>query len=403
MADSLSSDADWEANRKVIQTPSTEILGDPAVESDEGDFDEAEKAPPRLPSAYRAKPSVVEFSPVSNLDAEGADVFDEGVQEEEVFDPCGFSPRGVLSKGVPALIESLKFDALELHVEGHETTRLEFFAPAECFVVLFSEGSVPGTWEVTDRSETVRCSQHIRLLKKFRLRAATEVDRSEKVMLAFFDANTPSHSLEPKNALGYEIFSAAELIESKELALNRQLRSEGWRFWGDARVLLSLDFLKHTSLNEAISIEFGLDDESPRMNRMFFIISRSLPHGTWSPIYRSEVRTRNEVDKFDTVSIPSQDFHGGDESKNFRLELHRWYKNGKTRPLGFMQTSIQKLKSLESNSSMYWWPSEDGISCAKVIVVQALTSPCEAHFNLLLSASLIARVQRFYYCFTTVL
>ncbi|KAI0564006.1 hypothetical protein FGB62_31g12 [Gracilaria domingensis] len=384
MAETSSSDSDGEGkgSAEVVQTPSAEFLGDPAVDSDDGDFDEAEKAPPRLPSSYRAKPSVIEFSPVSN---QGGSPFHE--DKEPIFDPCGLSPRGVLSKGVPGIIESLKFDAVELHVEGFDTTRLEIFGPAECFAALLSEGSEPGTWEVTEKSENVRCSEHIRLLKKFRLRAATEVDRSEKVMIAFFDSNTPPHLLQPSHALGYEIFSVGELIESKELALERSLRSDGGSFWGDAYVLLSLDFVKHVSKQETISIDFGVDDDAPRMNRMFFVISRSLPHGTWSPVYKSEVRTRSEADKFDPVSVPCQDFHAGDESKNFRLELHRWYKNGRTRPLGFMQTSVHKLKSVESNSSMYWWPAEDGISSAKITVLQALTSPCEARFHLLLSSS----------------
>ncbi|PXF41687.1 hypothetical protein BWQ96_08608 [Gracilariopsis chorda] len=378
-ADSQNNDDQTE--QCVVPVPSMEALGTADVDSEDDEFDEAEKAPPRLPSAYRAKPSVIEFSPVSDNGDNSLKV------TEEIYDPCNLSPRGLLNTGISALIESLKFDVLELHIEGFETTVFEVFSPAECFAVLFSEGAVPGTWEVTGKSEAVRCSPHIKLVKKFRLRAATELDRSEKIVIAFFNSSTPSHLLSPSRALGYEVFSASELIEAKRLTLKRRLRNDRWNFWGNAQVVLSLDVIKHVSKKEMITIEFGLTSDAPRRNRMFFVLSRGLPQGTWSPIYKSEVRTRDDMASFNAVCLECLDFHGGDESKNFRLELHRWYKNGRTRPLGFIQTSLEKLKTMHASTYLYWWPADDGITSAKVTLVRALASPSECRFQFSLTSS----------------
>lgn len=372
---------DDQGGQGVMPVPSMEALGTPNVDSEDEEFDEAEKAPPRLPSAYRAKPSVIEFSPVS-------DSGDGSLKtSEEIYDPCNLSPRGLLNNGISALIESLKFDVLELHIEGIETTVFEVFSPTECFAVLFSEGTVPGTWQVTDRSEAVRCSPHIMLVKKFRLRAATELDRSEKIVIAFFNSTTPTRLLSPSRALGYEVFSASELIEANRLTLKRRLRNDRWNFWGNAEVVLSLDVIKHVPKKERITIEFGLADDAPRRNRMYFVLSRSLLQGTWSPIYKSEVRTRDDVSAFKDVCLEGLDFHGGDESRNFRLELHRWYKNGRSKPLGFIQTSLEKLKTMHANTYLYWWPADDGLTSAKVTLVEALASPSECRFHFTLTSS----------------
>lgn len=104
-------------------------------------------------------------------------------------------------------------------------------------------------------------------------------------------------------------------------------------------------------------------------NRIFFVVSRALKKGAFSPIYRSEVQTRDQLSKFDDVTLSSQVLHGGNASRLFRLEVYRYYKNYSSTLLGFVQTSLEKLKTMNHGGQLYWWPAVRGFPSVNVKVI----------------------------------
>lgn len=127
-------------------------------------------------------------------------------------------------------------------------------------------------------------------------------------------------------------------------------------------------------------VDMGMDhgfDFSQR-NRIFFVVSRALKKGAFSPIYRSEVQTRDHLSKFDDVTLSSQVLHGGNAGRLFRLEVYRYYKNHSTSLLGFVQTSLEKLKTIEPGGQLYWWPAVRGFPSVRVKIISVKVDESQA-------------------------
>lgn len=306
--------------------------------------------------SIRDEPYCPQVSPMSSVEA------------EHIFNPFELRSRKSMHIRSQEILDSLNFHAVELVIEGQGLARSEMFSSPKCFVAVFSEGVAPGEWQLLDKSEDVVSTSHMRFMKKFRLRAATEVDREERMLVAFFDRSTPKNKLNPMKGLGSAEFTVAHLLESQQMITEKSLKHGRQGSGVKASVILALEMVYHVEQDQMITFDIGFLESAPLRNRMFFVISRALRRGKWSPVYRSEVRLRDDVENFEPVTLGAQEFHGGDMAKLFRIEVHRAYKNGKSKLLGFMQTSCEKLASMDMNGQLYWWPAREGITSAKVLI-----------------------------------
>lgn len=291
-------------------------------------------------------------------------------KRSELYNPYENETK-VFKRNDSALMSTLQTSAVEVYVEFFGMTRVELFGKSHCIAVIFNEGTSPGSWEPLDHGQQMPCEFHMRCFKKFRLRAGTEIDRAETYMVALFaldNARIPEKSLQASNAWAYTEFTVGEVLDCEQMMLERRLKYGKSGVMAKGTVSLTLDVIYHVEGDRKVSIDFGFLPESPRRNRMYFEICKALRRGKWIPLYRSEIRCHDEAHEFKQVSFQEQEFHGGDLSKLIRLELFRWYKNGKTKLLGFIQTNYEKLSSLKPNDQLYWWPAENGISIAKVVV-----------------------------------
>lgn len=288
------------------------------------------------------------------------------------------------------VLKSLLSSAVQVCVEFYGMTRLDWFGEARCFAALFTPGSSAGYWTMLERGESMRCTERMRCFKKFRLRAATQADRADEVAIALFDAGAPAATAlaEMRDvdlltvAWAYATFNVVDLLASDDMILERGLRYGKRGLQAKGSVSLVLDVIQHMKQNQRIAFDIGFADGTPRRNRMYFEVCRALRRGKWSPLYKSEVRCREEADQFDIVTFDAQDFHGGDSAKLFRIEVYRWYKNGNTKLLGFIQTSYEKLKTMNQNDQLYWWPAQFGIESTKMVLEDIKRSEDEACYKL---------------------
>lgn len=284
------------------------------------------------------------------------------------------------------MLESLKNNAVQVCVEFYGMTRMDLFGEARCYAVMFNQGTSQGSWQMVESSEYMKCMAHMRCFKKFRLRAGTEVDRDENMLIALFDAGRKETSsienIDPADAWALAEFSVADLLESDQMILERRLKYGKSGALAKGSVSLVLDMIYHSEYQQKVTINFGFLDGSPRRNRMYFEISKALRRGKWAPLFKSEVRNHDDVAQFNIVTFEGQDFHGGDADKLFRLELYRWYRSGKSKLLGFVQTNFSKLISLKKNDQLYWWPAQDGITTAKVNIQEVVVDEEQCVFSL---------------------
>lgn len=311
-------------------------------------------------------------------------------KKESLVNPFKHETK-LLSAKQTDLVDTLKTAAVEIYLEFFGMSRVELFGKTECLAALFNEGTQPGTWQFLEKGESMSSGLHMRCFKKFRLPAATDVDRSESYLVCLFMAENIQKgelTLTHGDAWAYAKFTIAEVLDCEEMIIDKRLTYSRSGAIAKGNVSFSLDFIYPIDSNnqhKGICIDFGFLEGCPRRNRMFFEMSKMLRRGKWTPFYKSEVRCFDDAAKYDLASIDAQDFHGGQLNKMNRLELFRWYKNGKTKLLGFVQTNFEKLLALKQGDQLYWWPAEDGISTAKIIVKDVKST--DTDFNLVLRMS----------------
>lgn len=295
-----------------------------------------------------------------------------------------------MAKGTNSkVMRCLENHAVQVCVEFYGMTRLDFFGESRCFAVMFNQGAEPGSWQMAESSEFMKCTGHMRCFKKFRLRAGTEFDRGERMLIGLFEANSKQiadestiENMNPKQSWAYAEFSVCELLDSEQMILERRLKYGKNGSLAKGTVSLALDMIYHIEPNPKITIDFGFLERAPKRNRMYFEICKALRRGKWAPLFKSEIRNYDDVNQFSVVTFDGQDFHGGDTEKLFRLELYRWYRSGKSKLLGFIQTNFAKLSTLKKNDHLYWWPAPDGITTAKVTVQHVEISDEQCVFQL---------------------
>jgi hypothetical protein len=292
------------------------------------------------------------------------------LKDDFVFNPFQLISRKSMQIRDSTLIESLSFNAVELSVECKNLCRMDLFARNESFAVVMMAGMEHGQWDELDRTETVLESRSPRFVKKIRIPAGTQVDRDAQYRVVLYNNNPNIKELRDMEFLGSAEFTIAGLLKEaqhsteKEILSPRSGRSKG-------TIVVSLDMVMHMSTVEQVTFDFGFTETAPVRNRICFVVSRALRKGRFSPVYRSEVQTKESLSKFDDVTLRSQDLHGGDERRLFRIEVYRFYLSGKTSLLGFVQTSLEKIKSMPPGTELYWWPALSGFPHVRVKVVSA--------------------------------
>lgn len=252
--------------------------------------------------------------------------------------------------------------AVELTVECRDLSRMEMFSKNNIFVALMAQGMKPGTWEEMYRTETVKDTRSPNFIQKFRLPASSEGDRETQYQIHVYNCRIDSEqTLAEMELIGTTQATVAELLLQKQMTSEKSVVSpRSGKRKGSA--VLTLDMIQHEDLSEETVFDFGFTPEAPVRNRIFFVISRAIQKGRFSPIYKSEVKVKEDLSKFEDVILTSQELHGGNQGRLFRIEIYRFYLNGTTTLLGFVQTSLEKLKTCDPGAQLYWWPAMSGFT-----------------------------------------
>lgn len=138
---------------------------------------------------------------------------------------------------------------------------------------------------------------------------------------------------------------------------------------GRPRGALSIDadLIRHVHPPSTVTIDFGIGGgDGLARNHFQFVLCRALHRGRWAPVNRSEPRVRAEAGAFGPTTLPTDVMCGGELRRLLRLEVYRYYLNGETALLGFVQVSLKKLSSMSEGGGLYWWHASGGITRAKV-------------------------------------
>jgi hypothetical protein len=278
-----------------------------------------------------------------------------------------FKIRGSDVKLEP-LPDKLRNQATEVNIYCHDLLKVDIFSRMMLLAVIFTPGKVKGDWEEWDRTEIIPGCHSPKFVKSVRLPAATELDRATIYQLRVYNQTHRAEQLVPSDIVGLCTFKLSEMLMDNSHTIHKNILSprSGRKKGG---VVLTLDFIRHMDPESKVIFDFGFTESAPLTDRLSFVITKALREGRFTPVYRSEIQTTQQLSKFEDACISPQDFHGGDERRLFRLELYQCHRNNRMLLLGYVQTSLEKLKTMEPGSQLYWWPALHGLSFAHVRVI----------------------------------
>jgi hypothetical protein len=230
------------------------------------------------------------------------------------------------------------------------------------FAVIFFRNPRGGPWELIGRTETIMHDEFTRFVTKLKLSCSTVVDRLKEIRVVVYDRRTGSDGLRDQRVIGSvecrldDVVSEPLLTKTLPVENLERVRTprSGPGYLGE--VTLSADVIRPVPTDLVVVFDVEVASQAKQENRLFFVLSRQIRSGAYTALYRSEVMPPSN-NRFASVSRTLGAITAGVESKLLRLELYQYDPRGLHVKLGFMQTSITKLRAEDVTSRQLWWPS----------------------------------------------
>lgn len=232
------------------------------------------------------------------------------------------------------------------------------------FCVIYFRNPRGGAWELMGRTETVLYDEYTRFVTKLKLSCSTVADRLKEIRVQVYDRRTPSDDLREQYLIGSAECSLDDVVSEallrKELSIRRFEKEKGGVGADLGDVVLSADVLRPLPTPVGVQFDVEMGSSTKEDKRMFYVISRQIRSGDYTPVYRSEV-LGPEDKKFSPVNRSLGAITAGVEAKLLRFELFQFDPRGNHYKLGYMQTSITKLREAEVSTHQLWWPAYNDV------------------------------------------
>lgn len=212
-----------------------------------------------------------------------------------------------------------------------------------------------GIWQLVGRTETVALDESVRFVAKVKLACPTPEDRAKNIRVELFNQLTPSGLLTEQQFLG-AVESSIEAITSEPL-FRKEIPLQTSRDLDTCTMTLSADIIRPSIVPTRATFNVDFSRITKGDARCFYVMSRELPSGDFTPVYRSEI-LEHDKKRFASMTRLVDALTAGVDEKLLKLEFYQVV-NRKSRciKLGFLQTSLKKMKEMDNNKSLLWWPS----------------------------------------------
>lgn len=228
------------------------------------------------------------------------------------------------------------------------------------FAIIYFRSPHGGAWEMIGRTETVFHDEYTRFVTKLKLSCATTEDRLKGIRVVVYDRRTTSEGLRDQRLIGSVECHLDDVVTQPLLTRTLPIKNaEAGRYspQGLGAVILSADVVRPVARDVLVRFSMEVASQAKGSKQMFFVLSRQIRSGAYTAIYRSEVM-KPSTNRFASVSRTLGAITAGVESKLLHVELYQFDPRGSTHvKLGFMQTTIAKLRADSMTSRQLWWPS----------------------------------------------
>lgn len=291
---------------------------------------------------------------LNNLSAPG---FHKAMQSEypvelsiEVHDLCGSRLRGLLGRRAKFPCDIHPFAVFLFKSNNGPGVSSSFSSSSDGNA---GEGAV---WQPIGRTETILYDDYIRFVAKVKLVVPTTHDRLREIRVELFNQLNGTGMLKNQQFLG-AINCSVESIVSEPL-FRKEVPMKTSRDLEACSMILSADIIRPSIAPSKVTLNVDFSSITKGAAKCFYVMSRQLPSGDFTPVYRSEILDSDQK-KFASMTRLVDALTAGVDDKLLKLEFYQVTKSRKNQcaKLGFLQTSLKKMKEMKWNSSLLWWPA----------------------------------------------
>lgn len=222
-------------------------------------------------------------------------------------------------------------------------------------VFFFKAGGADRPWQIIGRTETVLYDESARFVVKIKLACPTPEDRAKEFRIELFNRITVSPDLHEQQFLG-AIESSIDAVVAEPL-FRKEIAVQKSRDLDSCSIIVSADIIRPSLVPTRAIIDVHFSSITKGATRVFYVISRQLPSGDFTPVYRSEVLEPDEK-RFASMERRVDALTAGVDEKLLRIELYQLVdRRSRCLKLGYLQTSLKKMMDMDWNSSLLWWPA----------------------------------------------
>lgn len=247
-------------------------------------------------------------------------------------------------------------EILGARVRGLLGRRARFPTDLRPFAVFFfKEAGLGRSWQLIGRTETVLYDEYLRFVAKIKLACPTPEDRAKEFRIELFNQLTPSGMLKEQQFLGW-VESSIDAIVAEPL-FRKEYCVQKSRDLDMCQMVVSADLIRPSLVPARCTINVDFSSITKGAARVFYVISRQLPSADFTPVYRSEVLEAGQK-RFASMDRLVDALTAGIDEKLLRLELYQVVdRRSRCIKLGYLQTSLKKMVTMDNHSSLLWWPA----------------------------------------------
>ena len=256
--------------------------------------------------------------------------------------------RGLIPRDEVKIGHSSSTTDFELSISCRNLRDEDMFSKSDPFCVLSEKETVGGTWTEVGRTEKIDDSHDPAWQKKFVLQYNPRI--TQELKFEIYDWDSKSQELKRQDALGLVEVSLGTIISSPGKQFISSLKQgKGGRITIMAetvstdRQVIKLQLMAHR-LDRMDT--FGKSDP-------FFNLSKKMPAGQWSLVYKSEHVKNNQNPKWSPMQKTTTEVCNGDYDRELKIEVFDYDSDGGHDLIGDFTTSLRSLSTGVKNQTEY--------------------------------------------------
>uniref|UniRef100_A0A7S0ZGD5 C2 domain-containing protein n=1 Tax=Timspurckia oligopyrenoides TaxID=708627 RepID=A0A7S0ZGD5_9RHOD len=271
---------------------------------------------------------------------------------------------------------------LELNLEGNNLANAGLFKKKAPFAVVYLKGVAPNAeWERFGDTEAIQNVLNPKFVASFRMACSSDEEREQSLRVEFYNrAHKDKDDLSKQDFIGSATCKLGEILSAPGQTLQLELKHPSKsNFRGNATVFIDTLLTRDPPFEIALCVKS--EALSTEKKKSYFVISRALRKGNWTPVYMSETAKQGASISWEPITLAQERLTAGADDRAFRIEFYTKSMLGQHEYIGSFSTKYESLKGMKAGNKLPFSSTKEGLIPGGIIVTAANVQPASASFE----------------------